>query len=113
MSERPQTRARKRQGRCYTLAWKSLTSMEDAGDWCLAHGEVNMMENDDSFRAGHAWLESETEVFDPVINKIFDRAVFYRSRRPTKLNRFSRTEAANMILEQGSYGPWSDNVLTR
>ncbi len=113
MSERPQTRARKRQGRCYTLAWKSLVKMEDVGDWRLAHGEVNMIENDDSFRAGHAWLESETEVFDPVINKIFDRAVYYRSRRPTKLDRFSPKEGANMILEQNSYGPWRDDVLTR
>ena len=87
--------------------------MKDAGDWRLAHGEVNMMENDDSFRFGHAWLESKTEVFDPVINKIFHRAVFYRTHRPTKLNRFSRTEAAIMIAEQDHYGPWSDNVLTR
>ncbi len=86
--------------------------MEDVGDWRLVHGEVNADANDDSFRIGHAWLESEIEVFDPVPNKISHRAVFYRSFRPTKVNLFSRTEGAKMIMEQGHYGPWSDDVLT-
>ena len=113
MSERPQTRARKRQGRCYELAWKSLHDMKDPGDWRVAHGEVNALGKDDSVRIGHAWLESEIEVFDPVPNKICRRGDFYRHFRPTKLNRFSLTELAKMIAEQSHFGPWRDDVLTR
>ncbi len=87
--------------------------MKDPGDWRVVHGEVNALAKDDSVRIGHAWLESEIKVFDPVPNKISRRDDFYRHFRPTKLDRFSLTELAKMIAEQGHYGPWSDNVLTR
>ena len=113
MSERAQTRAMKRKGRCYELAWKSLHDMKDPGDWRVAHGEVNALGKDDSVRIGHAWLESEIEVFDPVPNKICRRGDFYRHFRSTKLNRSSLTELAKMIAEQGHFGPWRDDVLTR
>ena len=71
------------------------------------------MAKGDSIRIGHAWLESETEVFDPVPNKISRKGDFYRHFRPTKLDRFSLTELAKMIAEQGGFGPWRDDVLTR
>ena len=38
---KPKTCARKRMGRCYELAFKSLLDMKDPGDWRLVHGEVD------------------------------------------------------------------------
>ena len=74
----PRTRARKRPGRCYELAFKSLFDMKDPGDWRLVHGEVDCHDPaSDSSRMDHAWLETRDEVFDPVANRHFSRDDYY------------------------------------
>ncbi len=113
MPERPRTGARKRAGRCYELAWKSFRKMDDPGDWCLVHGEINALPEDDRYRIGHAWLESESEVFDAVLDELIPRPDYYRSHQPAKLQRFALVEAAKTLLQHDHYGPWTDNVLTR
>ena len=91
MSERPQTRARKRLGRCYALAGKSLHAMKDPGGWRLAHGEVDCYDPaSDSPRMGHAWLETRDEVFDPVANEYFSKDDYYSLGYPTNVRRSKR-----------------------
>ena len=108
MSERPQTRARKRLGRCYELAWKSLYNMKDPGGWRLAHGEVDCYDPaSDSPRMGHAWLETRDEVFDPVANEYFSKDDYYSLGYPTNVRRYTRKEAAQRISAEGIWGPFS------
>ncbi len=105
---RPKTRARKRSGRCYTLAFKSLHDMKDPGDWRLVHGEVDCYDPaSDSPRMGHAWLETGDEVFDPVPNEFFPKDEYYALGRATIVRRYTKIEAAHVMLKEGHTGPWS------
>ncbi len=107
MPERPRTRARKRVGRCYGLAFKSLFDMKDPGDWQLVHGEVDCYDHaSDSSRMRHAWLESTEEIFDPVANRYFSRDGYYSLGSITKVRRYTKKEAAHMMLAEGHHGPW-------
>ena len=104
----PKTRARKRQGRCYELALKSLLDMEDSGGWWLVHGEVDCYDPaSDSSRMGHAWLENRAEVFDPVKNRHFSRDDYYSLGQPTNVRRYTSKEAAHRMAAEQHYGPWS------
>ncbi len=99
----PSTRARKRDGRCYELAAKSLLELPADTPWRLVHGTVI---GSDGERFGHAWLESEREVFDPVINTTLP-AVIYRARfRAEGGTSYSFDEAARRVLAGGLWGPW-------
>ena len=82
--------------------------MEDTGDWRLAHGEVDCYDPaSDSSRMGHAWLENEAEVFDPVTNRDFSRDDYYSLGRPTNVRRYTVKEAAHLMAAEQIYGPWS------
>lgn len=95
-------RFRNRAGRCYELAWRYLTEDAAAANWTLVHGLIN--------GAGHAWLERESETFDPVLNQMFATADY--ERRARAIYKCSKQEAATMALHYGHFGPWHDMVLT-
>lgn len=92
-------RPRKRQGRCYELAFKFL--MDDP-TWTLVHGRV------DSSGAviGHAWLERDGWVFDPVLNRTLLWDDFATRHRAARLASFNGPDAARRALASGHSGPW-------
>ena len=110
--KRPKTRARKRGGRCYELAHKSLFDMQNPGGWRLAHGEVDCYDPAlDSPRMGHAWLETGDEVFDPVANEYLSRDYYYSLGHVANVRRYTVKEAAKeaaLLIAASEYpwGPW-------
>jgi hypothetical protein len=102
-------RPRKRAGRCYELAYRYLMMDERFSerssdtDWLLVHGEVN---GPDGTRIGHAWLEREGEIYDPVGDEFLPK-VQYRMRFAVKnIRKYSRLEVAEAVLACNHLGPW-------
>lgn len=106
----PKTRARKRASRCYELAFNSLLDMQDPGEWRLVHGEVDCYDPaSGSSRMGHAWLENRAEVFDPVANRHYSREDYYSLGRAAVVRRYTKIEAAHVMIKEGHTGPWPVN----
>ncbi len=63
----PRLRVRRRQGRCYELAFKGLLA---APEWTLVHGTVSnrsaAADQSNAERIEHAWLERDGQVYCPV-----------------------------------------------
>lgn len=100
--EKPKTRARKRQGRCYELAHKTLMKMDNPGSWRLIHGVV---EYNKGHVIDHAWLSDGNEVFDAVLNRFFPINEYCDGRVEVHAS-YSQKEAAVACLEHDSYGRW-------
>jgi hypothetical protein len=98
-------RPRKRQGRCYELAWKHQSDDERFSDWTLVHGEVRGPEGAPT---GHAWLESPGGewTYCPVIDKTLARVLYRRTYAARRSSTWTRKEAAQMALTHGHFGPW-------
>jgi hypothetical protein len=104
-SYRPTCRARKREGRCFELAWRSLAELEEPTPWLLVHGSVRTAASSLE-RIAHAWLETETEVFDPIKNRFFDKADWYAFHNASVVASYDRQAAFAASAPQGHYGPW-------
>jgi hypothetical protein len=91
---------RKRQGRCYELAYNYLMESDDAAQWTLVHGEVG----NPAF--GHAWLERHDTVYDAVSDMVFVKSEFATRFRATVSATYSKLEAARCALASKHSGPW-------
>jgi hypothetical protein len=96
-------RIRKRKGRCYELALKVMLDEPGADNFTLVHGRVRAP--DDS-STGHAWIVDGGRVYDPVLDRYFDPAVYADTYRATGAVGYTKDEAARLAMEQGHYGPW-------
>ena len=94
-------RLRKRDGRCYEL---SFVGCREAPEWTLIHGEV--IGPGGIGRMGHAWLELNGWVYDPVLDcakttddyaDVFCAFVF---------KRYTFMEANAEVCKTGHFGPW-------
>ena len=57
----------------------------------------------------HAWVEiGEVVAFDPVEQRFFDRAAYYEMARAVPQAVYGAKEAARLMFEQDSYGPWHE-----
>lgn len=95
-------RVRDRRGRCYELAAKG---QEKAPAWLLVHGEVNACPQGVA-RTGHAWLELDGVVHDPVLDLEFSVEGYAFFVGAVEAIRYTRDEAAQRMVESGHYGPW-------
>lgn len=103
-------RIRKRNGRCYELAYCGLMQANDkgaTGKFVLVHGEVNGPP-DLAPRTGHAWLEyiGAPFVYDAVKDKTIPMIDYYRTMKPTNITKYALIEAAQMAVKTSHYGPW-------
>jgi hypothetical protein len=95
---------RKRKGRCYELAWKHLLYDEEFAGWLLVHGEMSGFRG--QARIGHASLEKDDQVFDPVENQFFSKED-YRSRFDAIARvSYTQEEAGRIGAKAGHAGPW-------
>jgi hypothetical protein len=94
-------RWRKRLGRCYELAY---LTQQDNPDWTLVHGEVD----DGHGRViGHAWIEKDDEVYDAVLDCVFLKALYKLERWAVAFEKYTRTEAALLLVKTKNMGPWT------
>ena len=96
-------------GHCYSRAAKYLLSHEDDG-LVLVHGPYL-----GTISIGHAWLETaDGTVIDPSRNRRRplreSRGTYYARLRidPARTRRYSRIEAARLMMETRHYGPWHE-----
>ena len=94
-------RLRIRHGRCYELAYEGCIK---AHEWVLIHGEVNGPHGIN--RMGHAWLESDGLIYDPVLDIALPRAIYIQKCNGIEFNRYTIKEAAQQVIQSGHYGPW-------
>jgi hypothetical protein len=94
-------KCKKRQGRCYELAFSTLLLNSD---WTLVHGRVN-------YDVGHAWLEKEGEVYDPVIDKQMSKETYLVEFFAEAQHEHNIIEAAGLLLKTNYYGPWTEGEI--
>jgi hypothetical protein len=96
---------RRREGRCYELAFRYLRSDEryEKG-WDLVHGEIDSGDGP----IGHAWLvrQDGEMIYDPVLGEEFATATYWLRFDVAEKRRFSGGEAARCLVKFGHYGPW-------
>lgn len=88
-------------GKCYQLSWRWVTSHRD---YKLVHGYISKQGSD--ICIDHAWVEKGNEVYDPVMEKEFPKAVYYTLFQAETAKVYSSSEASNMGAKTGVYGPW-------
>jgi hypothetical protein len=94
-------RHRRRGGRCYELAFSGILN---DGTWSLVHGQVS---GPNGVPMGHAWLERDGQVYDPVLNRQLP-LLEYRDRYGAVCEaQYSQREAAERMLEARHSGPWA------
>jgi hypothetical protein len=106
MKPRSLVRARRREGRCYELAYRALHS-EAAAGLLLVHGKCD---DRNGSRIGHAWLldPNSPRLYDPVLDRWFTVGA-YRARFGAMPERqYTLPEAAKTLLSANHYGPWHD-----
>ena len=98
-----------RLGKCYELSGRYVIDgmfIPDRERATLVHGRLV-----NPFGVGHplldhAWIETDDEIYDPVMDKTWGRAIFYSLFKPTVFKRYNREEARKMILKHKHWGPW-------
>ncbi len=91
-----------RLGKCYQLSWQCVTKNKG---YSLVHGYIT-----DRIKTGrtidHAWCESGTIVYDPVMDKKFHKDVYYALYGVEVEKRYTSKEALDHGSKTGHYGPW-------
>lgn len=86
-------------------AWKFVDT--HAG-WTLCHGVLTgiaVARHDVDY--WHAWVRG-TLLYEPLAHRIFDREFWHVLTQPTKVRRYSRTDARRTAQYTENYGPWND-----
>jgi hypothetical protein len=99
---KPTSRARKRHGRCYELAYRAML---DNASWTLVHGRVNGPP-DGRTPMGHAWLERDGWVYDVVQDQLLTVERYRSAYDAEPLASWSQVHAAQLMLAANHYGPW-------
>ena len=97
-------RPRKRHHRCFELCVKFQT---DDASWLVNHGEVLVH----GIPIGHAWMERDGWVFDPVEDISESCADYERRRGAVRHATFTYVEVSEAIDRTGHYGPWVAGLL--
>lgn len=94
------TRARKRAGRCYELAYHFVVENPDAH---LVHGEIQ--------GHGHAWVVYHGWVWDPSDNRLTAPTEWRWRAHARPIVTLTQREAAEALCSEGHYGPFHGEDL--
>jgi hypothetical protein len=104
-------RYRRRQKRCYELAFKTLLDLNDAGKAdgvTLVHGTVASPH--DGFPIAHAWLEGGDESYDAVDHVTIPVAQYVAERGAVAERRYAVKEAAQIMCAENHWRPWHETA---
>ena len=106
----PFVRAKSREGRCFELSYKVVTTYPD---WTLVHGIVRMEPGSDRRLMIHAWAEKGDQVHDPVLNASFGRDRFYEIYvlDESAIARYSSHDAQINAARNLHYGSWEPHLI--
>lgn len=92
-----------RPGNAYKLAL--LGCLGGGDEWALVHGET--VGPTPIGRMGHAWLERDGWVYDPVLDRVWPWHIYARFVGAVSIRRYSYAETWRLAEETGHCGPWS------
>jgi hypothetical protein len=96
---------RDHRGYCYEMAFKYLATQRDEPALRLVHRTLRIVGNP----YAHAWVElSDVWVFDPAAQRFYDREAYYRELQAEAERVYTATEAGQLALTTGHYGPWPE-----
>jgi hypothetical protein len=111
-------RIRNRHKRCYELAMKVMLEEPGAEKFTLVHGRTSLVKNDaDAWPTrGHAWIELEDgKIYDVVLDRTFSTMAEYVAHEGSVSveidDRYTRKQAAVMMLKSNHMGPWRLAIL--
>ena len=90
-----------RTGRCYELAYRGCSQ---GNEWTVVHGETIGPRG--IGRMGHAWLENNGWVSDPVLDRTMRSDAYVLLVGAAVFKRFTVWEMHNEAAKCGHYGPW-------
>jgi hypothetical protein len=93
---------RKREHRCFELAWMTILDATDS-DWRLVHGTVD---GGTGQRFPYAWLRKGTTVYDPVRNEIWDAYTYVVKADGREVAVYTLQEAGKAGWAYKHCGPW-------
>ena len=101
---------------CYQDAYNHLLNFNGAyafvGDWKLCHGVATLAMGPNKGREyGHAWIETDTVVFDQDI--VIIKSVYYRIGKIRNVRRFKLKEALEFSLREKHFGPWDNPAIDK
>ena len=104
----PFVRAKKRDGRCFELSYKVVTTYPN---WALVHGVVRKIPGCNAELMVHAWAEKDDLVHDPVLNSTIERNKYYELYviEYSPILRYSSHEAQIQAAKSGNYGCWDSS----
>jgi hypothetical protein len=91
-----------RLGQCYILSWRAVSNQPG---YKLVHGYITSRQGN---TIDHAWCETETEVYDPVLDWKMPKDAYYALFRAEKEKEYSAEEAMELSSTFGTYGPWHE-----
>jgi len=91
-----------RHGNGYKLAL--LGCLHGGKEWTLVHGETVAPQR--AGRMGHAWLERDGWVYDPVLDRVWPWHIYARFTRAVAEKRYSHADTWQLAQETGHCGPW-------
>jgi hypothetical protein len=103
LNDWPATKARHREGRCYELAYLAFLRLPADTEWSLIHGQVN---GPGGGRIDHAWLQCPGWIWCPAAADAVAEVSYRLKYRAVEGVRYSRAEAAKMVVRDGHLGPW-------
>jgi hypothetical protein len=93
---------RRRRNRCYERCASSLLDFDADSEWCLVHGTIDK----GGGTLGHAWLQSDSEVYDPTFGRWLPIAEYVSRNNATVLGCYAKAEVVELILRSKHHGPW-------
>ena len=87
---------------CYHNCFTYMLMYEDHR-WTLVHGEIELFKG---CRIGHAWLENDTEVYDPTWYTITPKDEWVAKWKANLEKIYTFKEANALTLKNGHSGPW-------
>lgn len=95
-----------RSGLCYVLAGYALSAGRTPAGAIMVHGTISGFGNP---RIGHAWLMIEEDlVWEPMQARLWPALIWNAVANPEVGAEYDRAEAAEAMLEHGTWGPWHE-----
>lgn len=95
-----------RLGLCYVLSGRYVSSHPKS---VLVHGELINKFTIGNPKVDHAWVEEGDEIFDPVMNRRFPKAVYEGIFQPVSHKKYSHMDVITITSKTGNWGPWDEH----
>ena len=102
-------RPKRRQRRCYELAWRYLAYDNRFAEWTLVHGAISSPI--DGCPIGHAWLQKDDTIYDPAANRKSNAKDWVAAHRAKVICSYSPADAMRIGAQNGHYGPWHNQQV--